>query len=134
MANEKYQAVMQSYERCWVQKGFFDEFYKLFMNSSPEIKALFQNTDFKKQNVLLRVSLLYIISYAQASDLYREKIEELGVLHGRSKLNIRPELYPLWVNSLMQAVSKYDSHFNDGLEKSWREALQKGIDIMISKY
>ena len=125
---------MQSYERCWVQQGFFDEFYKLFMNSSPEIKALFQHTDFKKQNVLLRVSLLYIISYAQANDLYREKIEALGVLHGRSKLNIRPELYPLWVNSLMQAVSKHDSHFNDELEKSWREALQKGIDIMISKY
>ena len=134
MTNEKYQNVMESYQRCWVQPAFFDELYNFFINSSPEIKVFFQNTDFKKQNLLLRVGLLYMVSFAQTEDLYREKIEELGVLHGRSRLNIRPELYPLWVDSLMKVVRKHDAHFNDELEKSWREALQKGIDVMISKY
>ena len=133
-ALKEYEGVLQSYGRCWVQKKFFDEFYTLFMNSSPEVKPLFKNTDFEKQNTLLRVGLMYFITYAAGDESVRKKIEELGVLHGRSRLNIRSELYPLWVDSLIKAVSKYDIHFNHELEQSWRKVLQKGVDIMVSKY
>ena len=128
------QDVLQSSSRCWEQASFFDEFYALFMENSPEVKSLFKNTDFKKQKTLLRVGLSYLISYAQGDESVKKKIEELGMLHGRHKLNISPAWYPIWVNSLMEVVSKHDAYFNHELEQSWRKTLQKGIDLMVSKY
>lgn len=131
---DTFEKVFESYSRCHAQKDFFDDFYKLFMENAPEVRELFKNTDFKKQNTLLRVGLTYLISYAKGDPSVKAKIEELGALHGRAKLNIRPEWYPLWVNSLMKAAAKHDLYFNRELEQSWRKALQKGIDLMVSKY
>lgn len=134
MPSNASERVMQSYGRCSVQPAFFDEFYSRFMASSPEVKTLFQNTDFKRQNTLLRVGLSYLIIYGDGSESVKGKIEELGTLHGRSKLNIRPELYPLWVDSLMEAVRQYDVRYTEELGQAWRETLQKGIRLMLSKY
>lgn len=46
--------VMQSYGRCCASSGFFDTFYKLFLASSPMIRAKFANTDMAAQKHLLR--------------------------------------------------------------------------------
>ncbi|HGB7429174.1 TPA: globin, partial [Pseudomonas aeruginosa] len=37
--------VMQSYGRCCASTGFFDDFYRHFLASSPQIRAKFATTD-----------------------------------------------------------------------------------------
>ncbi len=46
--------VMQSYGRCCASTGFFDDFYRHFLASSPQIRAKFATTDMTAQKHLLR--------------------------------------------------------------------------------
>ena len=55
-------------------------------------------------------------------------------IHSRHFLDIRPELYALWLDSLCEAIQQHDSQHTPELEQLWREAMQKGIDLMISAY
>ena len=50
--------VMQSYGRCCASASFFDDFYQQFLQSSPEVRAKFTNTDMPAQKLLLRQGIL----------------------------------------------------------------------------
>jgi hypothetical protein len=41
---------------------------------------------------------------------------------------------PLWLESLIVAVRTCDPHFDAVTEKTWKEAMQPGIDYIVSFY
>ena len=53
----------------------------------------------------------------------KSKLDEIGEIHDGLHFDIRPDLYSLWTDSLMQAVKQHDSKFNAELEKQWRKCL-----------
>jgi hemoglobin-like flavoprotein len=61
-------------------------------------------------------------------------LERLAKLHGRAELDITPELYDLWLDRLVQAVSEFDPMFDPEVETAWRRVLQPGIEFMKSRY
>ncbi|MBA6421095.1 MULTISPECIES: globin [Pseudomonas] len=124
--------VMQSYGRCCAVSVFFDDFYRTFLSSSPDVAAKFKNTDMPAQKLLLRQGILNLVLFARG--LPPTKLQALAKSHSREKMNIEPHLYHYWIEALISTISQHDRDCNDGTIKAWREVLGKGIEIMQAGY
>lgn len=125
-------AVFQSYGRCCRKERFFEDFYEIFFNSSDAIKVMFKDVDMAQQYHLLRAGLLWLIMHARgASD---SKLRQLGGSHSRAGYNVRPEMYNVWLHSLLVAVRNHDPEFETELAEQWRRVLTPGIDIIRGAY
>jgi hemoglobin-like flavoprotein len=126
-----------SYERVKTikknNKSFFDAFYDNFMNSSDEIKRHFRNTDMQKQKKMLEKSF-YSLFIFYATNNANDYLNNIAVRHSKSHTNVSPELYEVWLDSLMKTVKEYDPHYNHDVELSWRVVLAPGIAYMKFKY
>jgi len=126
-----------SYERILSKSAesgnFFDAFYEKFINASPIVKDKFKNTDMKRQRAMLEKSLHYVAYLFTNQEIY-SYIQEIAELHNRKNLDIRPELYDLWLESLIDTVRDFDSDFDDDVELAWRLSLARGIAYMKYMY
>ena len=113
--------------------GFFDTFYRHFLDSSAEARQKFQNTDFSLQKQMLRESLGHMERFSQfkrADDV----ILNLAKRHSRMQLDIAPALYDAWLTSLVAAVAVHDPEFDRDVEIAWRMQLAAGIEYMKLNY
>jgi hemoglobin-like flavoprotein len=122
-----------SIERCSSGSDFLARFYALFLASSDTVARKFEHTDLRKQARMLRTSL-YIMMLASDGSERNVHLERLAKLHSRAELDIRPELYDLWLDRLLAAVRESDPMFDADVETAWRRVLQPGIDYMKSRY
>ncbi len=119
--------IVASYHRARNAVEMFDTFYRHFLDKSPEIPPMFVHTDFPHQKLMLRESLLEMLMFAQTGS-GRDEIERLAERH--RGLNVKPEHYDLWLEALCEALAKHDPEFTPELEQLWRQAMQKGIQLM----
>lgn len=126
--------VEESFERCMLKGDVVERFYALFMDSHPDIKPRFVNTDFDSQKKLLRQSIGLAILHARNNPVGRIGINRLARSHSKSGLNIPPPLYAYWKKSFLQAVAEFDSEFSDELGSDWDRVLQKTIDDIAAGY
>ncbi len=125
----------KSLDRCLKSPAFMERFYDLLMASSPEIGAKFASTDLERQRTVVAESIfLMLVSAGRDSGLAHRRLAKLGVRHNRVHLDIRPDLYGLWLDSLMTAVAEFDPEFTPELEGVWRESLAPGIELLTSLY
>ena len=124
--------VMQSYGRCCASPDFFDSFYRHFLASSPQIRDRFANTDMPAQKLLLRQGILNLVMYARG--MPDTKLRALGESHSRERLDIRPELYDLWLDALLLTISEHDKECDADVRQAWREVLNKGIAVIKAGY
>jgi hemoglobin-like flavoprotein len=112
------------------ERRLYDIFYERFVTSDPRIGPYFLSTDFKKQKSLLRDGVGRALSFSAGDSASVSFVERLGVTHNRAHMNILPELYPFWLNSLMATLAETDPQWNKQLDAQWREALGKTIALM----
>ena len=134
MAERDVELFNDSLERCTGRPGFLDRFYELFMASSEEVAAKFKHTDFRKQKKALRVSLYKMMLVREGNAGADVDLERLAQLHSRRQLDVRPELYELWLDRLIQAVREFDPLFSGESEKAWRNVMRPGIEFMKARY
>ena len=120
-----------SFERCINDPLFLDEFYEIFLSSSDEVSAMFEDTDMGTQKAMLMTSLVYM---SRAHNDSPGLLSSIAEKHNKNHLNIKPYLYMLWLDSLIAAARSIDPLFDKKTEGLWRETLQPGIDYMISRY
>ena len=133
MTDPDYLAIQSSYLRCCASPGFFDTFYDIFLAKSPEVAKKFSKTDFPRQKQMLKDSIFKMVRQASLNGEARTEIERIGELHTR-RLDIRPELYALWLDCLCTAIKQHDPGYTPGLEALWRRHMQQGIDLIVAKY
>lgn len=126
--------VRASYARCCESSTFFDDFYRIFLDKSPEIRNKFFHTDFERQNQIIKQSIGIMLDFVAGDESARRAVERMGETHGRLTLDIRPDLYGLWLDSLCECIKIHDAQFTRELESEWRRHLQTGIDLMIKMY
>lgn len=124
--------VMQSYGRCCASDGFFDDFYASFLASSPAVQAKFVKTDMAAQKHLLRAGILNLVMFARG--MPDTKLRALGKSHSREHLDIRPELYDLWLAALLKTIGQHDKQLESEDIEAWRTVLNKGIDVIKAHY
>lgn len=127
----------QSYERVKRitknDKSFFDAFYDNFIASSPMVASHFQDTDMKRQKMMLEKSF-YSLFIFYATNNANDYLKNIAQQHSKRGHNVPPELYDLWLESLIETVADYDPEFNMDIELSWRVVLSSGITYMKFKY
>jgi hemoglobin-like flavoprotein len=123
-----------SYQRCCKFDEFIPSFYDNLFKASPEAKALFAETDFGVQIPLIKHAIGLLLIFPNHLDDHSPLLQRTADRHAKSDLAVPPELYPFWVDALMQAVQKYDTNYGADVEQAWREVMQPGIDYMIARY
>lgn len=127
-------AVKSSFERCEKTGDFADTFYGVFLNTTEEVAAMFAETDFKKQRKLLRATVFMMVKQDVSEPQAAEALERIGRSHSKQKLDVRPELYEIWLDSLCATVKKLDPQWTEQLEADWREQMRPGITLITSLY
>ena len=91
---------------------------------------MFKNTDFAKQNEVLKQGVNTAIMYAQGFPTAKSTLQHLRETHSKDQMNIDPALYKYWIDSLVKAVSEADHKFTPEIERQWREVLKKATDYI----
>jgi len=112
---------------------FLEKFYEIFIAKSHEIADKFKNTDMQRQRQHLHMSLNHMI-YFSIDRRASEELLRVGRLHNRSNLSIRPELYEVWLDGLLEAVKLFDPEFDDEVDLAWRVILAPGIAYMKNQF
>lgn len=123
-----------SLERCAESKEFIPTFYDNFISSSEEVREKFRNTDFNRQNQMLLNSLRLACEAVIGNEEGLKELRDRGERHSRRHLNIKPELYDLWLSSLINAARTYDKHWDIEVETSWNFVLGEVIRHMLKYY
>lgn len=108
---------------------FFHHFYRKFTSASSEANEKFANTDFNRQVKMLRRSMFHMVGFyeTRSENWYLLKIAES---HSRRDYDIRPALFDLWLEALIETVREMDPEFGDDVELAWRVAMAPGITLM----
>lgn len=121
-----------SFEYCLSKEGFLPRFYELFIESSPEVREKFRNTDIQRQARILKKSLYVLTMASVGTDEAREELIRLGKSHGPQGLKIPAYMYDLWLDCLLRAVKEFHTEWHPEIERSWRKMLGPHIDVLKS--
>jgi hemoglobin-like flavoprotein len=129
-------AFLASFNRCRASAGFLEAFYERFVASSAEIRAKFAGTDMKRQVRMLEDSLYVVAVAVQGEEGSRARgdLPRIAARHSRSDLDIRPGLYDLWLECLIDTVRTHDPQVSAEVEAAWRVILAFGVDYMRARY
>ena len=125
-----YDQIVASFHRCRQSGEMADTFYEIFLRKSPEIASKFVHTDFARQKLMLKESLLEMLNFYCGVESVRQEIEQLGKRH--HQLEVRPEHYELWLDALCETVAKHDPEYRTELGELCREAMRPGIALMLT--
>jgi hemoglobin-like flavoprotein len=127
---------LASLKRCLAAPGFLAGFYERFTSSSEEVREKFRGVDMKRQVGMLENSLYVVAVAAQGEEgsLARGDLPRLAERHSRRDLDIRPELYDLWAQCLVETVRATDPLCSDEVAAAWRETLAFGVEQMRRGY
>ena len=125
---------MGSLARCKSNDRFIPDFYERFMASSDDVRRRFRFTSFEKQNRMLLKSLILSSAATEGDPKALAELTERAETHDHAHLNIKPELYDLWLESLISTAQEFDSEWSDSIEHAWRKILGFVIHRMITKY
>lgn len=129
-------AFLASLKRCLGAPGFLAAFYDRFTGSSEEVREKFRGVDMKRQVRVLEDSL-YVVAVAvqgEQGSLARGDLPRLAERHSRRDLDIRPELYDLWAQCLVETARAHDPEWTDAIAAAWRETLAAGVELMRARY
>ena len=131
---EQIERVKKSYGRCLAKGDVIGRFYEIFLQCSPLVQEKFKNTDFDKQKKLLRLGVTYMIMYANGDYAGQSSLNNLRKTHSHKQLNIEPELYTFWKESLIKTIGEFDSQFSLSLRNDWEEVINLGISHIKGGY
>ena len=123
-----------SLSRCERWTDFVDRFYARFLAASPAIREKFAHTDFDRQKRMLRRSLELIASATVGDPDGLRELNDRAETHSRSRLDIRPELYGLWLEAVIETAREFDPAWTLAVESAWRVTLGHGIRHMTHRY
>ncbi len=123
-----------SLERCQADPHFLTLFYRKFVISNEEVRRKFANTDMDKQKMMLHASLYMIMLSAQNNEAASLYLERIAKRHSKKELDIKPELYDLWLATLIETVKETDSDFNEEIEIAWNKVITYGVNYLKERH
>ena len=136
MASPSVEVFLASLKRCLAAPGFLESFYERFVGSSDEVREKFRDTDMKRQAQAVADSLYVVANAVQGEEgsLARWELPRIAERHSRRERDIRPELYDLWIDCLVETARAHDPQFDPGVEHAWRDVLLFGAEAMRQRY
>jgi len=107
-------------------QSFFTRFYEIFFNKSEKIPEKFKNTDMDQQVHMLQKGMYQLITfYLLKTD--SDQLQAIAKSHDKLHLDIEPELYDVWLASLLQTVEELDPEYHAELRLAWEVVMTPGI-------
>lgn len=132
---DEFTDVQNSYGRCLRNTRFIERFYEILMDSHPAMRPAFARTDMGQQRRALRRGISNAILYGGGYDLVRGTVESVAEMHSRKgRAPVPPNLYPYWLDSLIQAIRENDPRITPELETRWRQAISPLIETFTQRY
>ena len=125
---------LDSLNRCEADDKFIPSFYERFTGSSEDVRSRFEETSFDKQNRMLLRSPSLAAGATGGDPEALDELTERARTHNRHHLDIKPELYDLWLETLISTAQKFDSKWSESIEAAWRSILGFVIHRMVAKY
>lgn len=126
-----------SYERVLEHtvegRDFFEAFYDNFLSASEDVRHKFTNTNMHTQRRMLKKSFYSLLIF-YGSNQAEDYLDKIAIAHDKNHLDIKPELYDLWLDTLILTLTSYDPSFNNNVELAWRLVFAPGITYMKFKY
>lgn len=125
--------VSRSFGRCLAfDNVLFDRFYTYFFQSNPRIPEMFRNTEMSNQKKLLRAGINYSIMYCTDAGAMSGKmaLSRIKDTHSQARMNIPPDLYSFWIESLIKALEVTDPKFTPEIKQAWVNVLNKSVDFI----
>lgn len=129
---EKVGLFRSSYSRCTLDPEFITTFHRVFITTSADALYHVSHISDERQKKMLEYALYLLMLSVENKSEINTCIELLSKSH--SKLNIKPELYDHWLNSLMIAVESYEGKSHPNITSIWREMLKPGLEIMKKQF
>ncbi len=120
--------------RCQSNPQFLSHFYQKFIISNSEVREMFSGTDMKQQKMMLHASIQMIMLASQGNEAAADYLAKISKKHSKSDLNIKPELYDIWLETLIETIRIIDPENNDQIENAWKEIMTFGIEYMKSRF
>ena len=105
---------------------FFAGFYQRFL-STPEVSALFAQTDMERQVQMLKRSLFHLVTYYVTAEPSAE-LKRIAEIHAH--LGVQSNLFDNWLQALLETVREFDLEADEATELAWAWALSPGITYM----
>lgn len=134
MTKQSKEIFLQSLRRCKEREDFIDRFYERFLAASEEVSKHFKHTNFPLQKLKLLKSLEMMVLAIEGIPQAVVQLNERALSHSRAQLNIKPELYDYWLESLLKTVVECDPQYSAEIEKAWREVTGFTIQYMTARY
>lgn len=128
----KVELLRQSFDRIRLRKdAFASSFYEQLWTDNPEAKALFANTDMKKQKKMLLASLILIMENLRQPDILEDTLKQLGARH--LQYGTLREHYPLFRAALLKTFKSYlGTDWTSEVEQAWVEAYDQITEFMLA--
>ena len=135
---EDYQALFdQSFDQIIFNTNnsqqFFQRFYDHFIHSNTQVLEKFANTNMTRQATMLKMSFMTMLEYANTLE-ETPRLRAIAEVHSRRQVDIKPELYDLWLAALIVTIKEVLPNTDDATLQAWRKMLAPGIDYMKSHY
>ena len=114
-------------------QDFLQYFYSLFTKKSERIAKMFENTSMDAQKLLLKKSLTELLKFYEEKNV-NQHLLHIGQIHAEDKLDVSPEMYDLWLDTLIETIQKFDPEYHPKIELAWRVTLSPGITYMKFAY
>jgi hemoglobin-like flavoprotein len=127
---------LASLKRCLGSPGFLTAFYERFTGSSEEVREKFRGVDMQRQARVLEDSLYVVANAVQGEEgsVARGELPRLAERHSRRDLDIRPELYDVWAQCLVETARAHDPQWAEDVAAAWRDTLAFGVGYMRRSY
>ncbi|HEX2731203.1 MAG TPA: CBS domain-containing protein [Polyangiaceae bacterium] len=106
------------------------KFYELFVDASPMIARHFETTDMATQRRAIGEAFQLAIDVACNTPGALAQLRVQAEHHDRRHLNVLPELYDVWLSSLIHSIRQCDPLFSPFVEQAWRIVMGHVIDYM----
>lgn len=126
-------AAKASYDRCCAVEHFFEDFYRNFFRRCPPAKPLFADTDFERQNKLLKHAFGLLLIFPNQPDGEPTILTRVAERHSHRELGVDPSMYQPFVDALIDTVRACDPRFTPAVESAWRLTVHKGVAYMQAK-
>jgi len=126
--------VHESYLRAG-GRDFISAFYARLMQSNDEIREKFEHVNMEAQTDNLARAIVMSFLFAGKNHQTAERTLNLvRESHNRHHLDIRPKLYDIWLNCLIETVREKDPQADEKLLQDWHDVMSASIDHIRNGY
>ena len=72
--------------------------------------------------------------YGAANENGKLAIDRIGKLHDDKHVNVKPDMYRFWVQSLLENIEKHDPRYTPEVRQAWEETIAKTINRFTELY